>query len=258
MDPILKSVGRGGVNRDIDVKLIQQLLNAQSIPGETIPLVVDGIAGEKTYKYIDAFQREIVKMANPDGRVDPGGKTFKKLTATTTVDRDGVNPARTYTLSTKGGDLLKSIEKLALKPYDDQTGKDISDWVKGATIGYGHLIAKSDWEKYKGGFSETDANELFIADLSPFVNTVQAKVTAKIAQNEFDAMIFLIFNIGREGFSTSSALKLINDPNASTSYSHLEDAWKAWNKSNKVVNKGLINRRNAEWNIYSKNVYQRW
>jgi len=43
-------------------------------------------------------------------------------------------------MSNQGMGLLKSIEKLRLKPYDDQTGKEISSWVKGATIGYGYLI----------------------------------------------------------------------------------------------------------------------
>ena len=35
-------------------------------------------------------------------------------------------------------------------------------------------------------------------------------------------------------------------------------AWKAWNKSQGQVMQGLVNRRNAEWDVYSKNIYQRW
>lgn len=71
-------------------------------------------------------------------------------------------------------------------------------------------------------------------------------------------MIIFSFNIGRKGFSSSSAVKLINDPTAKTDYEDLESAWKAWNKSEGKVNNGVINRRNAEWNIYSKEIYKRW
>ncbi len=45
------------------------------------------------------------------------------------------------TLSAEGEAWLKEVEKLALYPYDDQkgiTGEPITEWVEGATIGYGH------------------------------------------------------------------------------------------------------------------------
>ena len=83
-------------------------------------------------------------------------------------------------------------------------------------------------------------------------------MTAQISQQQFDASVILAFNIGIGAFKSSSALKLINDPNASTTYDSLESAWKAWNKSQGKVSRGLVNRRNAEWNIYSKGVYERW
>ena len=161
-------------------------------------------------------------------------------------------------LSDKGIDLLKSIEQLETRPYDDQTGKQISSWVEGATIGYGHLISSNEWNKYKGGITESQALILFKVDLKPFVDTVRSKLTADIKQHEFDALVLLAFNIGQKAFSDSSVLKLVNNPNAVTSYFGLEDAWKAWNKSQGRVNNGLINRRNAEWNVYSKGVYKKW
>ncbi|HED15973.1 MAG TPA: hypothetical protein ENI64_04020 [Gammaproteobacteria bacterium] len=131
--------------------------------------------------------------------------------------------------SRKAIDLLKAIEERATKPYDDQTGKDISSWVKGATIGYGHLIIKNDWGLYKNGITKAEALALFRKDLSPYENKVKNSVTANITQNEFDAMLILIltFNIGKAGFAGSSILK-------------------------------LVNRRKAEWNIYSRNVYKKW
>lgn len=256
MDKIIASVGRNGVNRSADVVLIQTLLNAQNIPGEVTQLNVDGKVGNKTISRIEVFQKKIVKMVRPDGRVDPNGKTFNTLVMC--ASRPGAKRASTFGLSSKGINLLKSIEQLATKPYDDQTGKDITAWVKGATIGYGHLISKAEWSKYKNGITEAQALSLFNADLKPYVNTVKSKVTASVTQNEFDAMVILTFNIGQGAFSNSSVLKMVNNPNAKTTYKNLEAAWKAWNKSQGVANKGLTNRRQSEWNIYTKGVYKKW
>ena len=161
-------------------------------------------------------------------------------------------------LSSSGESLLKGVEALRLKPYDDQTSDDISSWVGGATIGYGHLIASDEWHLYEKGINESQAENLFSDDLAPFVEAVNESVMAQISQQQFDAMVMLAFNIGIGAFKTSSALKLINDPNARTDYDSLESAWKAWNKSQGEVNQGLVNRRNAEWNVYSKGVYERW
>ncbi|MFE8072578.1 hypothetical protein QQM79_16075 [Marinobacteraceae bacterium S3BR75-40.1] len=48
------------------------------------------------------------------------------------------------TLSAQGRALLKRLEGVRLKPYDDQTGLEITQWAAGATIGVGHLIARSN------------------------------------------------------------------------------------------------------------------
>lgn len=177
-------------------------------------------------------------------------------------------PAKTSTstsdekmsMSQNGVNLLKQIERLRLKPYDDQTGKEISAWVKGATIGYGHLIAKFEWEKYKNGISESDAQALFQKNFPPYEACVREHISVKLQQNQFDALVMLAYNIGKEkgGFPDSSVVKLINDPQATTNYKNLEQAWKAWNKSQGKVLQGLNNRRESEWNVYSKGVYKGW
>lgn len=65
-------------------------------------------------------------------------------------------------LSQKGLALLKEIEELRTMPYDDQTGKTISNYVEGATIGYGYLIPKSEWVNYKDGIDEPEAERLLM------------------------------------------------------------------------------------------------
>lgn len=73
---ISASVGKGGRNRAADVRKIQTLLN-QVRPRS--PLRVDGIAGSRTIGRIERFQARF--MQRPDGRVDPGGRTLRKLLA---------------------------------------------------------------------------------------------------------------------------------------------------------------------------------
>lgn len=80
MSTISSSVGRGGVNRPEDVRTIQRLLNQYIQPPQS-PLEVDGAIGAKTITAIERFQKDVVKLAQPDGRVDPGGRTFAALAA---------------------------------------------------------------------------------------------------------------------------------------------------------------------------------
>lgn len=70
---IAASVGTGATNDKADVVVVQTLLEAHDYD----PGVVDGIAGAKTIAAIRAFQSTF--MAKPDGRVDPGGATFRAL-----------------------------------------------------------------------------------------------------------------------------------------------------------------------------------
>lgn len=252
MEKITASVGKNGKNHKQDVELIQTLLNGCDIPGEDTPLDVDGLVGNKTISRIEAFQTKLVLLPQADGRVDPNGKTFKTLLELSKKD------ARLFSLSDKAIELLKAIEQLATQPYNDQTGEDITCWVEGATIGYGHLIAIEDWDKYKEGITKEQALALLDSDLIPYTKIVNSEVTALINQHQFDALVIFTFNIGVFGFASSSVLQLVNDPTASSPYPDLESAWKAWNMSQHKINQGLINRRQAEWDIYAKNIYNIW
>ncbi|EDM0701388.1 lysozyme [Campylobacter jejuni] len=159
-------------------------------------------------------------------------------------------------LSNDGQNLLKNIEKLRLKPYNDQNGKEITSYVKGATIGYGHLIGQNEWDLYKNGITLQEADKLFKSDLLPFENAVKNSINSSLAQNEFDDLVILCFNIGIDNFKNSSVAKIINGEK--TGYKTLKEAWMAWNKSQNKVMQGLINRRNAEYKLYIQGGYEKW
>jgi hypothetical protein len=81
---ISRSVGRGGVNLPNDVTTVQELLNDNIDKIKPLsPLVPDGRIGPATQAAIDQFQKVVVRMAQPDGRVDPGGRTLALLNQAT-------------------------------------------------------------------------------------------------------------------------------------------------------------------------------
>lgn len=85
MDEIEDSVGAGGVNHASDVRIVQQLLN-QHMRSLGLPLLgVDSEAGDITIAAIREYQRQVAGLARPDGRIDPGGRTWRLLDAGTGV-----------------------------------------------------------------------------------------------------------------------------------------------------------------------------
>jgi hypothetical protein len=71
------SVGRGGVNRPEDVRIVQMLLNSWREQAGLAPLGVDSRSGPETAGAITAFQQKQNGFA--DGRVDPDGPTLLRL-----------------------------------------------------------------------------------------------------------------------------------------------------------------------------------
>ena len=160
-------------------------------------------------------------------------------------------------MSTKGLSLLKSLEGFRTQPYDDQTGNQTGSWTQGATIGFGHLISKGEWEQYEDGITKEEAEELLRRDLRPFTRVVHTKTRKELAQHQFDALVLLAYNIGRRAFANSSVLKLLNNPDATTPYDNLESAWKAWKRTQGGVSPGLVNRRSREWKLFSTGKYKK-
>lgn len=80
MATISGSVGRGGLNRRPDVITIQTLINHNiRLITPLHPLQIDGVVGPKTISAIEEFQRRVLHMQRPDGRIDPLGQTLRKL-----------------------------------------------------------------------------------------------------------------------------------------------------------------------------------
>ncbi|MDF0540841.1 peptidoglycan-binding domain-containing protein [Sphingobium sp. H39-3-25] len=81
MAGIYASVGKGGVNATADVTLVQRLLNTLVELMGLAPLEADGDCGDLTIEAIRAFQFRFLGMVRPDGRIDPGGRSWTRLVA---------------------------------------------------------------------------------------------------------------------------------------------------------------------------------
>ena len=161
-------------------------------------------------------------------------------------------------LSSMGINKLKELEgcvKCGGKHvvYDDKTGKPVNvnkPLPTGATIGYGHLIRPG--EDFIDGITEECATELLRRDIASVERGVGDTVKIPLAQNQYDAVVILVYNIGVQNFMVSTIVKYINNPNFhSVRYPTLKSAWLAWNRAHGAVSSGLNHRRMVEWEIYS-------
>jgi len=148
--------------------------------------------------------------------------------------------------------LMQSYEKLFKLPYWDQDGKLLTEYKKGATIGYGHLITSpGEFEKYRNGITEAQAEILFNDNLYEPIHAVRYHIKEKLTQNEFDGLVMFAFNIGVNAFKKSTVLKIINGEISA----NLKNAWRSFKYSQGRINHGLINRRDAEMNVFFNGIY---
>jgi hypothetical protein len=77
---IAQSVGRHGVNNRYDTLTIQILLNLNMSKLTPLGLLTaDGIVGNRTIAVIEEFERRILCVNTPIGRIDPNAKALSKL-----------------------------------------------------------------------------------------------------------------------------------------------------------------------------------
>lgn len=141
--------------------------------------------------------------------------------------------------------------------YDDKTGRPVpagAPLPPGATIGYGHLVQPG--EDFRAGLTEAQATHLLRSDIAVAERVVGQSVTAPLAQNQYDALVLLVYNIGGANFRKSTVLRYINNPTFSCAICPtLRDAWMAWNRSGGRVLPGLKRRRAYEFNLYTTGAY---
>ena len=86
--------------------------------------------------------------------------------------------------------------------YYDQTGKYITVYKKGATIGWGHLIQdEEEFNRYKDGITEQEAIRLKQQDLKKAEIIVKRHIKAPITQDVCNALVSRAYNGGEGAFT---------------------------------------------------------
>lgn len=141
-----------------------------------------------------------------------------------------------FRIATAGLRIIQVSEGLALKTYLCPA----QVW----TIGYGHT------KGVKAGDTCTkeQAEAWLLEDCEDAERAVQRLVTVPINQNQFDALVSFTFNLGSGNLTASTLLRKLN----SGDYVGAALEFSKWVKGGGRVLPGLVTRRKAEQNLFSK------
>lgn len=137
--------------------------------------------------------------------------------------------------SRRGLEFIKNEEGCVLHVYRDPAGYP--------TIGVGHLIkAGETFDK----ITEEEALQLLARDLAVAENAVSKMVRVPLTQNQFEALVSFVFNVGSGNFQKSTLLKLLNQGQ----YEAVPGELAKWRKAGGQVLPGLVLRRRREAELW--------
>ncbi len=141
----------------------------------------------------------------------------------------------TKKISESGLQFIASQESFSPVPYKDAGGV--------LTIGYGHVILPG--QSYSR-ITEQQGLNLLNHDVGIAENAINTHVKVKLNQNQFNALVSFIFNIGAGAFDSSTLLRILN----AGDYTGVPAQLKRWNHVREngveVVSSDLTTRRAME------------
>ena len=114
------------------------------------------------------------------------------------------------------------------------------------TVGYGHTGSA----RHGMSVTEGDAERLLSEDVRPIEAVLADTVRAPLNQNEHDALVSLIFNIGEENWRRSSVLRKLNAGDKLGAADAFEFWTKAYVNNELTTLDGLVRRRAAEKSLF--------
>lgn len=137
-----------------------------------------------------------------------------------------------------GLNLIKGYEGLRMSAHYAPT----EQW----TVGYGHTGSA----RHGMSVTEGDAERLLRDDIKPIEQLIGDTVRAPLNQNEHDALVSLIFNIGEDNWKRSTALRKLNEGDKLGAANAFELWTKAYVENELVTLDGLVRRRAAEKSLF--------
>ncbi len=139
--------------------------------------------------------------------------------------------------SSRGLDFLSKWEGCILHVYLDCVGIP--------TVGVGHVVLPGE-DNFSAGITKEQALELLSKDVSKCERAIAQYIHVPLTQNQYDALVSWSFNCGVGVLRTSTLAKLLN----SGDYQGAADEFPKWCKAGGKTNQGLLNRRNAERELF--------
>ncbi len=139
--------------------------------------------------------------------------------------------------SHRGLEFIKNEEGCVLHVYRDPAGYP--------TIGVGHLIKPGETFDT---ITEEEALQLLARDLAVAENAVNQMVRVPLIQNQFEALVSFVFNVGSGNFQKSTLLKLLNQGH----YDAVPGELAKWRKAGGQVLPGLVARRRREGELWAE------
>lgn len=142
-------------------------------------------------------------------------------------------------LSNNGIAFIKREEGEKLTAYQDSVGV----W----TIGVGHT-GTVDGKSVARGMTimQSKSTSLLISDLAWVESAINGNVKVPLTQNQYDALCSLVFNIGRNAFTGSTLLRLLNVNN----YKGASDQFLQWKRAGSDPDL-LLPRRKRERELFN-------
>lgn len=141
--------------------------------------------------------------------------------------------------SQEGIDIIKEFEGFSAKAYICPAGK--------ATIGYGHVVLPSEKHLLSGNITEDEAESLLKRDLEIAESALNG-TKIRLEQNQFDALVSFIYNVGVSSFLNSTLIKRLRIGDlVGAAYQ-----FPRWNKGGGKVLNGLVRRREAEKKLFER------
>jgi lysozyme len=134
--------------------------------------------------------------------------------------------------------LIREFEGEILKGYLDAIGK--------LTIGVGHLVKPGEPYKLGQSIAREESERLLREDLRDAESSVERLVKVSLTDNQFAALVSLVFNIGAGNFGKSTLLRYLNQGR----YINAASEFLKWKKAGGKVLKGLVRRRLAERELF--------
>jgi GH24 family phage-related lysozyme (muramidase) len=159
--------------------------------------------------------------------------------------KDHAMPTR---LSAQGARFIGHFEGFRPHLYNDAAGH--------CTIGYGHLVHMgacngTEPQEFKRGLTQGEAESLLQEDAQKAADAVRSDVHVPLNQQQFDALVSFVYNLGAAAFASSTLLRDLNARNFGAAPGQLRQ----WTHAGGKVLPGLVARRNAEAELFSSGRY---